>query len=498
MSGARLLHRLGAVLATSLVFAGAPAQGQTADEQFRRQFAAGVEAQQRAEDSQQTLAQRAAVLAQAGQAYTQALRLRPDSIATLNNLGALNASLGNGAAAREYYRQAVAVAQKSADPKLEGYALNYAEYLEASKDPEALPIARIAFNVPGSSGESRELLARLYAKQAPQSLLPFCVTLLDQGFTQQVRQLAIVRANDDARATDIRSDWLILFAVTVARDALGAVGFDPATAVSALKAAADDPTSPGIKELQAAVRQPTGDGRAFGWWLRASEPRKSIGISGRAAMLQLLRALGERESRIGSSRPQLAAQYFRTAIDLGERGPDPEAFLALVNILADTGNNAALADLMRRYEAELFSEKGEAYSRQDWPLIFRLHLALGLTYARQDVWKSSSPFQNARFQLESAQKAAVQLNARARAARQPETAALPAAAVSRLSAYYDGSGLTEQSVKLRVDTAQMLLKAERVNDSKQVLREVQVSQVATMSPTLRAQFESLRSTIGPL
>jgi len=470
------------------------AHAQPADEAFVENFTAGVKAQQAASTPETSGPQRERTLQQAEQAYKKALSVRPSSIATLNNLGTLYAATDRDALARDYYRNAVSTAQKTNDPKLEGYALNYAEYLETRDPKEALAIANIAFRAPGSGTESRELLGRLYAKADPAGLITFCRALLDEGSTDQVLTLATANAKDLGRTAEAHGDWLIMTAVALAQSAAGKAAFDPVAIVSTLTPTTGE--DPAILQLQRAVKDPPASGSELTWWRSAYTKRDTVGTSGRAAMLELLRALGERNARAVPAKRDLAVRYFRAGIDLGERGPDPEAFLGVVNLYADAKDTASLRKLMERYEAALFSSKSGAYSQNDLPLILRLHTTLGLTYAHLNQWDSAgqSSFQNARFQLEAAQNTVEKINRRAAAAGSEQLApvSLPTPAVNFLSDYYVRSGQKDRSTKLRVEASANLRAAHRLEESTAIVRGIKPEDVAALPPDTKRVYENVQ------
>jgi hypothetical protein len=466
-----------------------------AEESFELQFLKGLAWQQIAESSSPGSEQRNAAFANAKHAYERAAQLRPQSSATLNNLGALNASAGRDQDARRYYSSAIEMAQKADDPKAAGYALNFSRYLEDKDGAEALRLAKLASDVPEPSIAAREQIARLYGKHDPAQLLPYAVTLLKDGLTEQVKTLSVAGARDVTLVENARREWLKLLALALAQDAKSSITFDAAPVLGQLRAIPQtDPVSPGAKELDVAVNAPPGYESRLVWWNLAS-PGQPTGTSSRVAMRTLLTALGDRYSAGKSPDRELAARYYGTAIPLGDRGPDPEAFLSLVNIYADSGNQPALHALMSRFEDRLFSEKGDAYQSGDWSLIYRLHVALGMTYAHLGVWDSPTPYQNATFQLEAAQRASDRLNAASQASANPARYSLPPAAASKLAQGYMLKGRPDLATKVRIDSAEALQKANRTSESAKVLRSIQASELPGASPETQAKYQRLSSVV---
>jgi len=204
----------------------------------------------------------------------------------------------------------------------------------------------------------------------------------------------------------------------------------------------------------------------------------------------VLLELGEART---SKDPTAAQAYFDAAISFGDHGPDPDAFLRLVELYAK--DPPRLSQLMNQYQWELFTEKGDAYQRGDWPLIFRLHVALGMTYARLEIWHSNTEYQNAIFQLSHAMDAAKRLNTPQTPA--PQRIALPPVAVELLAKGYEATGRPDMAAKVRVDGAAALRDIERVPDSKQVLASMPAASVARLDPTSRALYEKLRASLAP-
>ena len=466
-----------------------------AEEIFDLQFLKGLAWQQIAESSPLGSEQRNRAFASAESAYERAAQLRPQSSATLNNLAALNGSAGREQDARRYYSRAIEMAQKADDPKSAGYALNYSRYLEDKDAGEALRLAKLACNVPEPSVDAREQLAKLYRKYDPGQLLPYAVTLLKGGFTEQVQNLSIAGARDSKLAEGTRREWLNLLALALAQVATSGIAFDAAPVLAQLQAIPQgDPVGAGARELDTAVHEPPGYESRLAWWNSASRGQSS-GISSREAMRTLLTALGDRASAGKEPDPEIAARYYGTAIPLGDRGPDPEAFLSLVNMYADAGNKSALQALMSRFEDRLFSEKGDAYQSGDWSLIYRLHVALGMTYAHLGVWDSPTPYQNATFQLEAAQRASDRLNAASQASAKPTRYSLPPAAASKLAHGYTLKGRPDLATKVRIDSAEALQKANRTSESAKVLRSIQASELPGASPETQAKYQRLSSVV---
>jgi hypothetical protein len=199
---------------------------------------------------------------------------------------------------------------------------------------------------------------------------------------------------------------------------------------------------------------------------------------------------------IARQQPEKAEPALRTAIELGDTGPDPEAFLRLVEHYVNQRREPQLRELMQRYEYELFSEKGEAYRRNDWRLIHRMHLSLGMTYAYMKVWRSSSsPFQNATFQLENAAVAAKRFNETAQRTGRPERLAMPPAAVLKLAEAYEAEGQRDRATQLRLDEAQALSAAQRKGDSAEVFESIRTDDVKRLNANSQQAYKRLGDSL---
>jgi hypothetical protein len=459
---------------------------------FELQFLKGAAAQQLANDRTQPPAIRADALTQAQAAYQRARQLRPESLATLYNLAALSASAGRVQEATDYYREVTTRAVGTRDANLETYAFNYAQFLKDRDGDEAIRLAEIAVKAPNSGAESRDLLSALYARYQPPRLLPFARVLLDEGRSAKVHELALVNIKVVELAPGVRRDWFCLLALTMARDALGQITYEAGPTLAKLSDfSANDPLAPAARQLVQAVKEPPATASPLSWW-RESGQSDAVRLSPRASMRELLTSLGQHSSQAVPIQLALAERYFRTAIEFGERVPDPDAFLSLVDLYAENGRIEPIHELMNRYEYDLFSEKSEAYARGDWQLIFRLHTALGMTYAHLKVWRSPSPFQNAVFQLENAKKAADELNRRARSAAQPALYALPPAAVQNLSEGYAAVGRPQEAAAVRVDSAEALLAVGRSKESARLIKSINATDVGAMSAPTKTKYENLR------
>ena len=430
---------------------------------------------------------REAALQKSKNAYLEALKRRTGSAAVFNNLGSLHMLSGDEKTAGEWYRKAV----DAGDSRRGYYALNYARSLEQRDPSQALQYARIAYEAAPDSDEARRYLGDLYRRSpADDSFARFLLQSVRDGHTKLATSLALddLHSASSGRTPAQRATLLALVALAVAQDP--AVLSQPSVTelVDRLRGLDGEPTvGPGSRQLASVLVRPPASVQDIGWWSR--EPVAVLERSRRAVMRDVLRVLGEQHAR---KQPQAAGQWLRVAIEMGERGPDLEAFLRLVELYVAQRQDSRLRELMQRFEFELFSEKGEAYQRSDWMLIYRLHLALGMTYAHMKVWTSPSPFQNAIFQLENAARAAARYNEIAQQRQRADRLALPAAAVIKLSEGYSALGQPDRATRFRIDAAGDLQQVRRVADSAEVLQSVRPDELGRLDAASKQKFSRLQ------
>jgi hypothetical protein len=409
----------------------------------------------------------------------------------MNNLALLEVAAGNDAAARAMFEAAVA----SKDPRKPSYALNYASYLQPRDPSAARGYAAMAVKAAPENASARELLISLYKTSPRSELVGFLSAEFDAGRTSSVLRTAIdVLVGDGSSAADGADQLMAFVAAAIAADPV-LLSAGPGTEVLGKLngLAQDSAVSLPARQLQLALN---GRARALSelnWWTDSARVALKNYPTRKSVIRSLLRGLGE--SRLRST-PQAAEQWLRLAIDAGDQGPDPDAFLRLVELYLNDGQRAKINELMARYEYELFTEKGAAYARQDWPLIYKMHLALGTTYAYLGQWENNAqPIQSATFQLENAKKAAERGNAVLRQKNLPQTLALPAQSAQQLSDYYVRKGDARKAVTIQLDVARQLHAAARPNESKELLTTVDAATLKTMGAPAESGYKTLRADV---
>jgi tetratricopeptide (TPR) repeat protein len=427
---------------------------------------------------------RAQAIERSKQAYLDALKLRPQAPAIFNNLGSLYTLAGDETTADDWYRKAVA-----ADDKRRGYyALNYARALEKRDQKEALRYAQMALKASPDNDEVRAYVGAL-ARSAGSGdeFLQFLVDSAYKGHTKVVTSLALQDLTSDVPRPEAgKSHVLAVLAFALTRDRTALAQQPAPQLIDDLKRVVDTDASIGAQQLVRVLSAPPSTASELGWWNR--DRVRALDRSRAAVMRELLISLGLQRTQ---KDPQDGERLLMSAIELGDRGPDPDAFLRLVELYVNQGQTSRLQELMRRYEVELFSEKGEAYQRNDMQLVYRMHLALGMTYAYMNVWSSPSPFQNATFQLENAGRAAERFNEQARRSGKTERLVMPPAAVLKLSEAYATAGQRDRATQLRIDSADALSTARRTADSVEVFRTIQKEDVARLGVASKEKYRAL-------
>ena len=456
----------------------------------RGSVAEGVELSRRAQVSTD-IVEKQASLQQAEAIYTNVLKADPKQGAALNNLAVLAAGKGDGAAAQQYFERAIA----SDDGHKGLYALNYSKYLQTTDKPAAIKAARVAVAVAPDSAIANEQLGSLLWKTNPAELLPLADDLVSRGHTELATRFALKCLTSQTRPAVERRAWLTVLAVRLAKEYGLSDAAREAVSNDLGKVESDPEVGRGSRQLRAVIVTPPQGAADIDWWAGQTQPALGQHASGRSAMRDVLLAAGEFSSQRDTKR---AAQYFTAAIDLGDKGPDPDAFLRLVELYASAGAGEQLAKatqelaaLMERYQNAMFQEKGAAYQAENWELIYRMHVALGMTYAYLKAWHSEVPYQNAIFQLSHAMQAADRANSQRRDGG--KLLALPPVGIEKLAQAYIATGRKDLALRARIDGATALMKVRHVQDSADVFHSIPTADIPVLDEGSRAKYEALRT-----
>lgn len=120
------------------------------------------------------------------------------------------------------------------------------------------------------------------------------------------------------------------------------------------------------------------------------------------AMAALLRFLGDLDDNAERARPALARYWAAWLLTR-----DPEHAVAVVSVLeAHPELQNGQTHVLDRLIDGLFEAKGQAYSREDWPSILRLHVVLAGIFEKRGAWGNPGDPRSAMFQWEHAARAA--------------------------------------------------------------------------------------------
>jgi tetratricopeptide (TPR) repeat protein len=469
---------------------GAAAATTTAE--MKGSVAEGVELTKRAQASTNSVEKQTS-LQQAEAIYTSALEADPKQGAALNNLAVLAAGKGDRTAAQQYFERAIA----SDDGHKALYALNYSKYLQATDKPAAIKAARVAVAAAPDSTVANEHLGTLLWQTNPAEMLPLADDLLSRGHTELATRFALKCLTSQTRPAQERRAWLILLALRLSREYGISAAARESMSSDLGKLESDPEIDRGSRQLRAVIATPPRSPADIDWWAAQTQSPSGQHVSGRLAMRNVLLAAGELSSQRDAKR---AGQYFTAAIDLGDEGPDPEAFLRLVELYASNGEGEqlskatqALAALMDRYQNAMFREKSAAYRTENWELIYRMHVALGMTYAYLKTWRSEVGYQNAIFQLSHAMLAADRANG---GRREGKLLALPPVGIEKLAQGYIAIDRKDLALRARIDGATALMRIRHVQDSTDVFHSIPTADVPALDEVSRTKYEALRVALA--
>jgi tetratricopeptide (TPR) repeat protein len=439
--------------------------------------------QQCADDEKVPKERRARARAASIDEYETYLRWNPNSGGTLNNLAQLYAQEpADREKALKLYDRAIALQ----DDRSTVYALNRAKLQgEMGQSDAALKASVDAVKKDPRNQAAQELtISLLEARGSSEDVGEYVRELNKAGL--------VIRAVDTAvreigRLPAKREPVLIALAEVLANPALPGSPEEFAASESgkhlAMHADSAD-IGAGVKELMQLFAKP-GNPQQFYWWRRDfNESGAKRGWFRGDALLGLARSLGDRCRRAGKERYECAESYYLFALEFASPNAEPNAFLSLSQIYGGTGRRDKLADIERRYEAQLFSGKGMAISRQDKKQEYDFHLALGTMYAYLDKWQDPrwSPA-SAIYQLEHAERAAEDFNRANPGAAQLQ---FPAQSAKLLSDGYMKTGQYDKAARTRITRAEKALASGDKDGAKDLIGgKWRASLPANVDPALK-------------
>jgi len=252
-----------------------------------------------------------------------------------------------------------------------------------------------------------------------------------------------------------------------------------------------------VRQLGLVLVDPPATAEGVSAWLGRDRPLRELPQHTRGTMRRLAMALAgtaAAASPDGNVAPAAAARserLWRLAIELGDQGPDPDAFIGLVGQYASLNQLDRLSPLMNRYEQELFSEKGGAIGSGNHELAFRMHLALGLSYGYLKVWRSAgSPYRNAVYQLEAAMRTA-ELADRS-GPKPPERLALPPVALDQLFEGRVARGESTRGRQEQLAGAMRLLEVGRLSEAGLVVKAIPFEAIQELGGDATRRWEGIK------
>lgn len=462
----------------------------TKDETLRGNylFYSALAYQQWSEDEKVDAGTRKSARERAIRWYEDFLKTRPDSGGALNNLAQLYAQ------DPDQRPKAIALLDRAVqlkDDRVGVYAANRARILaESGQDKQALDWALGAVKNDRNDEAAQTLALDLLRKEGDTRRLA--------DYMRELERTGLVQRAVDVGLTEIesrsagREPLLVAIAEALAHPGYGGLPdrFVKSEVGGRLRKQVEGADiGPGVRELLALHEKP-GPVDAYGWWRKDFIDYDELRPGTRsAALLALARALGDRCRAAGEKGYPCAEAYYRFAIDFTGTSADPSAFLALAEVLANTGRGDELAKVSQKYERALFRGKETAYNRRNLPKIYQFHLALGMMYGYLGKWedKEFAPGGSI-WQLNRAKETADRYNADAPEAQR---IVFPPQAVTVLSDGYLKTGAVDNSVQIRVEAAEKYIKRGDKERAQEVLDpEWRKSLPATVKQPMRQRVEA--------
>jgi Tfp pilus assembly protein PilF len=429
--------------------------------------------------------------------YTEALQLDPNMGGALNNLARVQIALGRSPAnSTEIINRAIALK----DGRQSLYEATRAEIAERSGDAKAAADAarQALLAAPQDEALRRAFVARAL-KAAPALLTSTVDALLERGESLAAQGVILDSLADRTAPRIALMERLA--------DVLAVQSYDPRRfkelpAAAVLEKLKDD-SQLGVcsRELLDLHAKPAADAYHYKWWTtRTNAPGQKPEQERTRRFARLVGSLGRwYQERGNQDELALAAPYGEIALEMSGGTLDPRAILDLATVYANTGQHDKIRQMSDRYVQDLFMAKGSAYlearTPEDFRRIYELHLALGAIYGYLEQWgdRYASP-QSATFQLEHVLSTAKRVND-ALPADSKDRIVVPASAIQLLARAYDANGRYDDSVQLRVNTANQLLASPNPRRASEVLKSLDAKPVdiSRANPRLRAEYEKVQA-----
>lgn len=441
----------------------------------------------------QSVRNQAELLRQSERLYRAYLDANPESAAGFNNLAKVQELLGNDAQAEKNYGRAVSLGDK----RRAFYLQNLAEFAAKSGDErKAQKITEsLALANPLDDSLHRQVIQQYIEYDDEAALLLYLWQSLELGLPDRAvrSSLDMLVGRRDWLEQHTKESLLTLVCVGLSRSARPWRP-DPGLMSRIDRLSGDDQIGDGAAELLRLYEDTEGiESRPvdFAWWrVRGSiDSDAEIGVWPVDGIRTYIRAMGNAYKQEGDS--EAAIRYFRLAIDLHPREPDPAAFRELLDVYIHDDNIREVQSLATEYQRHLFERKSVAYRTSNFKKIFEFHRTLGELYSFLGQWGDDGNIRSAVFQLNNARTISQRIEAENNGQLDSRYQFTPAM-TDALAKAYANSGNLRRSYETRVEQAEYYKDRDRLDDARLVLDPIKNTPLPpTLSPGMQINYENL-------
>ncbi len=411
--------------------------------------------------------------------YRRVLEVLPHSGPALNNLAQIYSETGRTAEAEELYQRLI----ESNSPHQAFYRKNYAELLSRKGDwRAAVDNYKAAVQAQPENVQAYQSAIQFYLSNEQADPAEYLWELLNKDLAIRALESALTFLEKGRWSKAVNEDLLTVVAVSLSRQYYDPVKFRDSPSAKRLGALERNPLigegAIRIVDLHAEERF---DPIRYAWWgergsTSADKPR---GLWPRDGFRLLIRSLGNWFYKKGSD--SRAEQYYRLAMLLSRREPDPEAFLDLVDLYIAKNRITEIDRLGQEVIPELFYGKGLAYRYSQLQKVYKYHRALGVVYSSLERWGDVGQPASAIFQLEHARSVAREFNAESARKGSKDRLSIEPRLIDLLAKGYMRVDHPAASVKVRIDAAEEYVKESNPENARKVLQPVNNQLPASIS-----------------
>ncbi len=455
-------------------------------------FYMGLTQQQKAESLKDNQ-DRKNVFLEAARFYENALEIRPDFGAALNNLAYVHDQIGLADQASRFYQKAI----KLNDKRQSFYEVNYADFLFDHQElQKALGYYRRALKSQPDNSHARKKIIDVSIALDDKGLVPFLWELMENGWIIEARQGAIQALLEKKWSSRRDREELLALAVV----GLSRQMYDPREFAGSevgnkfRKLSADPALRREAQDIISLHQLEKNDFSKFSHWAHKGDlfREPSQGVWPRDAFLQLIRSLGDRYRGYGDF--QQAETYYLLAINLDRQAPDPDAILKLADLYISRGDQEELKKMMAEHQISMFKGKARAYRNSHLQKIYQYHRALGVIYANIDNWGDSRTSTSAIFQLEHALKTAQVINGRTE--KKEDQIIVEPRLVTYLADGYKLKNQPDKAIQIQLDAAETMIDQGAFLPAKKVLAPLATTPPAVMNDIEKERYIEIRNKVG--